>query len=68
MLQNNWRTQPIRLRLVSWLCYGLMRFLIGMEGMPLGKSLPCSCIKNMARYRKKHKNKALFTLLIHLAA
>jgi cardiolipin synthase len=37
ILQNNWRTQPIRLRLASWLCYGLMRFMIGMAGYAPGK-------------------------------
>ena len=37
ILQNNWRTQPIRLRLASWLCYGLMRFMIGMAGYTPGK-------------------------------
>ena len=37
ILQNNWRTQPIRLRLASWLCYGLVRFMIGMAGYAPGK-------------------------------
>ena len=32
IFENNWRTQPIRLRLASWLCYGLVRFMIGMAG------------------------------------
>ncbi len=38
ILQNHWRTQPIRLRLVSWLCYGLVRFMMGMTGYAPGKS------------------------------
>lgn len=32
ILQSNWRAQPIHLRLVSWLCYGLVRFLTGIAG------------------------------------
>lgn len=35
---NHWRTQPIRLRLASWLCYGLVRFMIGMAGYAPGKA------------------------------
>jgi len=35
---NHWRTQPIRLRLSSWLCYGLVRFMIGMAGYAPGKA------------------------------
>ena len=34
---NNWRTQPIRLRLASWLSYGLVRFMVGMAGYAAGK-------------------------------
>jgi cardiolipin synthase len=34
---NNWRTQPIRLRLASWLSYGLVRFMVGMAGYAPGK-------------------------------
>ena len=30
-------TQPIRLRLVSWLNYGLVRFMIGIAGYAPGK-------------------------------
>ncbi len=37
ILQSNWRTQPIRLRLVSWLSYGLVRFLTGIAGYAPGK-------------------------------
>ena len=32
MLQKQWRTQPLRRRLASWLSYGLVRFMIGMAG------------------------------------
>jgi cardiolipin synthase len=37
IFENNWITQPIRLRLVSWLSYGLVRFLKGMAGYAPGK-------------------------------
>jgi cardiolipin synthase len=37
IFENNWITQPIRLRLVSWLSYGLVRFLKGMAGYTPGK-------------------------------
>ncbi|MBW2247063.1 MAG: cardiolipin synthase ClsB [Deltaproteobacteria bacterium] len=37
ILQNHWRTQPIWLRLASWLSYGLVRFMVGMAGSVLGK-------------------------------
>ena len=37
LLQNSWKTQPIRLRLLSWLCYTLVRFMIGMTGYARGK-------------------------------
>jgi len=37
ILQNHWRTQPIRLRLASWLSYGLVRFMVGMAGYAPGK-------------------------------
>jgi cardiolipin synthase A/B len=47
IFENNWRTQPIRLRLVSWLCYGLMRFMIGMAGYAPGK-------KSALQLHKKH--------------
>ncbi|MGB2689930.1 MAG: cardiolipin synthase ClsB [Desulfobacterales bacterium] len=47
ILQNNWRTQPIRLRLASWLCYGLVRFMIGMAGYAPGK-------KSALQLHKKH--------------
>ena len=30
--ENNWRSQPIMLRLVSWFCYGVIRMLIGISG------------------------------------
>jgi cardiolipin synthase len=32
ILQNTWETQPLRLRLVSWLSYGLVRFMTGLAG------------------------------------
>jgi cardiolipin synthase len=34
---NNWKTQTIRLRLASWLSYGLVRFMVGMAGYAPGK-------------------------------
>jgi cardiolipin synthase len=37
IFENSWRTQPIRLRLASWLSYGLVRFMIGMAGYAPGK-------------------------------
>ena len=37
IFENNWITQPIRLRLASWLSYGLVRFLKGMAGYAPGK-------------------------------
>jgi len=37
ILHNHWRTKPIRLRLASWLSYGLVRFMVGMAGYVLGK-------------------------------
>jgi cardiolipin synthase len=38
VLKSNWRAQKKRLRLVSWLCYGLVRFLIGIAGYAPGKN------------------------------
>ena len=35
--ENTWGTQPITLRLVSWLSYGLVRFMIGIAGYAPGK-------------------------------
>jgi cardiolipin synthase A/B len=35
--ENTWGTQPINLRLVSWLSYGLVRFMIGIAGYAPGK-------------------------------
>jgi cardiolipin synthase A/B len=32
IFDKSWKTQPIRLRLASWLCYGLVRFMIGIAG------------------------------------
>ena len=32
VLQMTWKTQPLRLRLVSWLSYGLVRFMTGIAG------------------------------------
>jgi len=29
---NTWRSQPFMLRLVSWLSYGLVRFMVGIAG------------------------------------
>ena len=37
IFENNWITQPMRLRLASWLSYGLVRFLKGMAGYAPGK-------------------------------
>ncbi len=37
IFEETWRTQPIRLRLASWLSYGLVRFMIGMAGYAPGK-------------------------------
>lgn len=34
---NRWKRQPIGLRMVSWLCYGLVRFMTGMTGYAPGK-------------------------------
>ena len=34
---DSWKLQPIRLRMVSWLCYGLVRFITGMTGYASGK-------------------------------
>ena len=34
---NSWKAQPIWLRMVSWLCYGLVRFMTGMTGYAPGK-------------------------------
>lgn len=34
---NRWKRQPIVLRMVSWLCYGLVRFMTGMTGYAPGK-------------------------------
>ncbi|MBF0257500.1 MAG: cardiolipin synthase ClsB [Desulfamplus sp.] len=34
---NRWKEQPIWLRMVSWLCYGLVRFMTGMTGYAPGK-------------------------------
>jgi hypothetical protein len=35
---KNWRTQSFRLRLASWLSYGVVRFMIGIAGMPREKT------------------------------
>lgn len=37
--KNNWNTQTIGLRLVGWLCYGLIRFMIGMTGYASGNPI-----------------------------
>jgi cardiolipin synthase len=39
ILQKTWKTQPFRLRLVSWLSYGLVRFMTGIAGYAPGDSL-----------------------------
>lgn len=36
ILQKTWKTQPLRLRMVSWLSYGLVRFLTGIAGYAPG--------------------------------
>jgi cardiolipin synthase len=38
ILENSWSTQSFRLRLTSWLSYGLVRFLKGMAGYAPGKA------------------------------
>ncbi|MGB5984066.1 MAG: cardiolipin synthase ClsB [Desulfobacterales bacterium] len=35
--ETNWRTESIRLRLASWLSYGLVRFMIGIAGYAPGQ-------------------------------
>jgi cardiolipin synthase A/B len=35
--ENTWRTQPLMLRLASWLSYGFVRFLRGIAGYAPGK-------------------------------
>ena len=32
ILSDGWKQQPIRLRLLSWLCYGLLRLMQGISG------------------------------------
>jgi cardiolipin synthase A/B len=32
ILADNWKQQPAGLRFLSWLCYGFMRFLMGISG------------------------------------
>ena len=48
VLKSQWRTQSTRLRLASWLSYGLVRFMIGMSGYARGN--------NPADYRKPKIN------------
>lgn len=36
--EKNLRAQTTRMRLASWLCYGLVRFLVGIAGYAPGKS------------------------------
>ncbi len=38
IVEKNWRTKTFRLRLASWLCYGLVRFMIGVAGYAPGKN------------------------------
>ena len=35
--ENSWRTQSIGQRLVSWLSYGVVRFMVGIAGYAPGK-------------------------------
>jgi cardiolipin synthase len=37
ILPDHWKSKPLRLRLLSWLCYGLVRFMTGMTGYAQGK-------------------------------
>lgn len=39
IFENKWKMQPIRLRLVSWLSYGLVRFITGITGYAPGEPL-----------------------------
>jgi cardiolipin synthase A/B len=32
VFENNWRLQPFIMRLVCWLSYGLIRFMVGIAG------------------------------------
>jgi cardiolipin synthase len=32
ILQDSWRQQPITIRFVSWLCYGLLRLMTEISG------------------------------------
>jgi cardiolipin synthase len=36
--ENSWRTKSIGQRLASWLSYGVVRFMIGIAGMPREKN------------------------------
>ena len=38
IVEKNWRTKTFRLRLASWLCFGLVRFMIGIAGSAPSKS------------------------------
>ena len=38
IVEKNWRTKTFRLRLASWLCFGMVRFMIGIAGYAPGKS------------------------------
>ncbi len=40
IVEKNWRTKTFRLRLASWLCYGLVRFMIGIAGYAPAKNYP----------------------------
>jgi cardiolipin synthase len=37
IFRNTWSTQSFRLRLASWLSYGLVRFMVGLAGYAPGK-------------------------------
>ncbi len=42
ILRENWRQQPAWLRIMSWLCYGLLRLMKGISGYARENSLPLS--------------------------
>ena len=38
IVKKSWRTKSFRLRLASWLSYGLVRFMVGIAGYAPGKN------------------------------
>lgn len=38
IFENSWRTQTFGMRVMSWLSYGLVRFMTGMTGYAQGKN------------------------------